>query len=479
MNMKLEMNSTCHRELGLLFEKRFLSELKKYFPRCRSTANTPFQYLSDIIYTHTPSEYDLIEIKSHKWFPNSKTLDVISTVMNQGIERSRQSGQGQGLFYQFNQAIKANTGGWTAVIIGCYLQESKTLFDLWSNDPEEAWKRYSFYKIMLWNETHVVWNHVGANRFWEEVRDSAEFGDGIHTVLHRSTADVSKDLEQCSHIDEEISLEEFYQYLDLDLSDEELTDCVDDVLNNIPKRLTLENEKIQQDQETENDLPETIEGVSLSKSDFRVIKECFLDGLDFYDTAEKIGKSRSYLQILSKNIDPKYKELKDWMNDLLEQGKRIKEERGLSQDDLINIRQNEVILSLREELAQTKNENASLKAENSLLLATSKNEPQELKVKLVDEHNKQMRNENRELISLASSLTKQIQSMKNEAKSKKALEEDSETQVLKEEIQLLKQQINNLRQENSRQEENLADCLKMGNRYERIIDNLMNQLEGK
>jgi hypothetical protein len=438
MNMKLITQTSCHKELGLLFEQRFIEELKKYFPKARTTANTPFKFISDIKIDHAPFEYDLIEVKSHKYFPNQTTLDVFEAIMNSGIERTKQSGIKQGLFHQFNESIKANKGGWTAVIVGCYLQESRVIFDLWNSDPEEAWEKYSFYKMLLWNGRKVVWCHIAAEQFWEEFKEvvSWDCDYGIQYPLMTLSTSASMDFPNFSHMDDETTLLELYQNLELDLSSEEIEESVRDVLKSIPKtKPTAPSVEPREESIETGELPELIEGISLSKLDLEIIKVSLEAGKDLYDTSLLINKSKSYLHCIYSGAGsyngPKFQEIRAWMSKLMEK------QPSTNQDDLISARQNALILELQEER----------KSLNETVMS-QRNEIQKLKA---------------ENLNFAFQLGSKVQRDGLGAPKSTSSAELEATH---------KKQVASL-------EEDLADALKMVNRFERIIDNLMDQIEGK
>jgi len=442
MNMKLTTQTpSCHRELGLLFEQRFIEELKKYYPKTNTTAGTAFKFISDVRIDYKPHEYDLIEIKSHKYFPNQTTLDVFETIMNSGIERTKQSGIKQGLFHQFNEAIKANDGGWTVVIVGCYLQDSRQVFDLWSSDPEEAWNRYSFYKMLLWNGREVRWCHIGAYRFWEEHRMVVQDWDcdyGIQQPLMMLSSSLIDDFSNFSNIDDEISLLEFYQYLELDLTEEELQASVEDVLSSIPtKPLVTENDDSKEELVQGEDMPELIDGISLTELDLQIIKASLESGNDLYETSLLINKSKSYLHVFytgqSTYRDPKFNKIREWMKRLM----KSKEDTNKDQADLISIRQNKIILELQEERKSLNDK-----------VTSQRNQIQKLEA---------------ENLNFAFQLGSKVQNISSEgakAVNLSKLEAAHSKQIAK-------------------LEEDLDDALKMVNRFERIIDNLLNQLEEK
>ncbi len=439
MNMKLNEPKTYFKELGLLFEKRFIEELKKYHPRVGGTANTDFMYMADAKYDHGPNEFDLIEIKSHKYFPNHSTLDVFETIMNNGIKRARESGVKQGLFHQFNDCIKSNKCGWSIVIAGCYSQSSKELFDLWEVYPDEAWKRYDFYKMLYWNGRKVKWCHLEAGDFWDTFREVSEewCGDyGIHQALMMLSTTLKEDFTNYSHEGDDTTLLEFYEHLDLNLSPEELQASVDDSLK-VDTHISSTPLSL--------DLPKLIDGVSLTRLDLSIIETCLAQGKDLYETSVQINKSKSYLHAIYSGAStynhPKYESIRKWMEALMRKGESV------NQDELVINRQNEIIIKLQAERKSLQDKVSVQQEEISMIKAENVN------------------------LAFQLSVSKDARLNVLSPPSIDRLETTHQEQIMGVKV--------NHENQIAKLEGDIGDALKMVNRFERIIDNLLKQIEEK
>tara|TARA_S200002703_G_scaffold115137_1_gene100687 strand:- start:221 stop:1429 length:1209 start_codon:yes stop_codon:yes gene_type:complete len=394
-----------NQSVGICFEEAFLKFIKDLGHPTKSTKHTDIEYIADAT-IRDDSRSIFIEIKSHRTYPNETTKDTFKRICETSIKKSTPQ-KPSGLFHQWRRGIARCDHYF--VFVGLYNKDAdEHAQDVFNGDVLNNYHHYSLY-----------WTWKG-QMFWLTIPALEMFGLlAKHEGAFRSFISELCDLTSVySEKHEEYNIDPRSiggGQNDIDIGLEfDLSDCIYNY-EDYQSDPSWETESVKKSNiQLDDDLPQLIEGVTLEKSDFQIIKDSLVLGKDIYETSILINKSKTYLfniyQGNSSYAHPKFRAWRLWFHGLLIKSGQL--------DD-----------------------------PTAELLATKDRRIQELESKTDRQSEK------------IADLKQKIKDLKMQ----QTVSTSSKGSII---------------EKKSSHEEDLDDALKMVNRFERIVDNLLNQIEG-
>jgi len=395
-----------NQSVGICFEEAFLEFIKDLGHPTKSTKHTDLEYIADAT-LRDGCESIFIEIKSHRTFPNETTKDTFKRICETGIKRSTPQ-KPRGLFHQWRRGISRCDHYF--VFVGLYSKDAdEHAQDVFNGDVLNNYHHYS-----------LCWTWKG-QMFWLTIPALEMFGllarhQGAFRSFISELCDLTSDYsDKCLEYNIDPESTGGNQH-DIDIGSVfDLSDCIynydDYQIDTSWQEESVKKSKIKLD----DDLPQLVDGITLDKSDFQIIKDNLILGKDIYETSILINKSKTYLfNIYQGNgtySHPKFKAWRLWFHGLLIKCGQL--------DD-----------------------------PTAELIATKDRRIQELESKTDRQFNK---------ITDLKQKIRDLEVQQTVSTSSKG----------------------SINEKKSSHEEDLDDALKMVNRFERIIDNLLNQLEEK
>ena len=344
--------------IGLKFEEYFLSELKKYFPHVKSSRQTPYQYICDIV-----DDECLIELKSSRDAYGESTVDTFTRISKNGLNEYIASGQEKGLFFQMLNLLSQER---SMIIVGCYKEEPNKLYNLWIKKPSQAFAKYTEFKIMTHWGAGSTYCRIPAISFWIALRK------------YRTLRSFKTEIEDYAEEMESMTCEDHNYYYQSEylgapfevfkkltsLSESELHEQIESIRNRnsehdwigysnssliqpMQNTTWIEQEEVKQlefnseveedstPSEVEEDLSHLVnELFDLEK--LKIIKRGFEDGKNPKEISIEIGRCSSYLHsFLSPNScwgKKKNKKIRDWIRSLRNNQEDLFEETDMNQD---------------------------------------------------------------------------------------------------------------------------------------------------
>jgi len=388
--------------IGLKFEEYFLSELKKYFPHVKSSRQTPYQYICDIV-----DDECLIELKSSRDAYGESTVDTFTRISKNGLNQYITTGQEKGLFFQMMNLLSRER---SMIIIGCYKEEPNKLYNLWIKKPSQAFAKYTEYKIMTHWGAGSTYCRIDSFKFWNKVKTNINI-----RRLKTDIEDYAENTQSMTFEDHNYCYEDFYLTAPFEvfkkltsLSEIELHEKIESIQNRDSEHNWIDysnssliqpmqnttwieqeevkqlefNSKVEEDStpseveedstpsEVEEDLSHLVnELFDLEK--LKIIKRGLEDGKNLKEISIELGRCSSYLKSFMCNKSTwgkkKNKKIRDWIRSLRNNQEDLFEETDMTQDQTQDHTELQ-IEAYKAEIDKLKNQYRDLKTEHFNIL---------------------------------------------------------------------------------------------------------------